>query len=322
MSKVRASGLIAGPVVLGVILSGLAGGTAEATADGATTVTADTESNLGVLVRSYPSTGYSQVGGIGEGERVGAYCSVVGESVEGHVRATDRWVFVGDGWDGFVSAGFLRGAEAVPPCLQDGADRASRFADRRIPVPPWIVDRVKRALYEGRHRKPETPRKPDSDLPDTPPDQAEVTEGASLRVGDFGQLRSANYSDFVLGADADGRAALSSHSNEQTKIEVQPGFEGEGSVALHLPALGQYLRHVNGQLVASPYVDDALWRQDASFYAKPAQDGRGAPAVSLESVNYPGHFVRHFDSQFELGTPDTRPGTPFPADATFHWLVY
>ena len=51
-------------------------------------------------------------------------------------------------------------------------------------------------------------------------------------------------------------------------------------------------RHCNGLLVISKHSNDALFKKDASWFLRKGLNCRDN-WVSFESVNYPGHYLRH-----------------------------
>lgn len=79
---------------------------------------------------------------------------------------------------------------------------------------------------------------------------------------------------------------------------------------------GYYLRHQNLRMRMDPRDGAALFDQDATFCPRPANDGRlGGQAVSLESLNYPGHFMLHRNFEMFIAPND---GSPiFRTDSTF-----
>jgi hypothetical protein len=56
---------------------------------------------------------------------------------------------------------------------------------------------------------------------------------------------------------------------------------------------GSYLRHQNFQLYAQPNDGSSLFGQDATFCSQGGQNGQGN---SFSSVNYPDHFIRHYNN--------------------------
>jgi hypothetical protein len=75
-----------------------------------------------------------------------------------------------------------------------------------------------------------------------------------------------------------------------------------------------FFRHEEGRLKLQPQVDDALYREDASF--KLISGLADAQCVSFESYNYPGNFIRHYEGHLFVGQ---NPGDSelFSKDATF-----
>ena len=56
---------------------------------------------------------------------------------------------------------------------------------------------------------------------------------------------------------------------------------------------GSYLRHQNFQLYAQPNDGSSLFSQDATFCSQAGQNGQGN---SFSSINYPDHFIRHYNN--------------------------
>jgi hypothetical protein len=73
----------------------------------------------------------------------------------------------------------------------------------------------------------------------------------------------------------------------------------------------RYVRHYNMDLRIDPSVSPAA---DSQFRLVPGL--ASSSAVSFESVNYPGHFLRHVDYDFVLAPRES--GGTFNADATFN----
>lgn len=100
------------------------------------------------------------------------------------------------------------------------------------------------------------------------------------------------------------------------------GSPSEGLVsfeALNWP--GWYLRHQNFRLCLSQRTNDSLFLEDATFILRPGLR-YGNPNdpnwVSLESVNYPGYFIRESDSHLYLHRRADEPiVSDFEAQATF-----
>ncbi|MGW4723138.1 AbfB domain-containing protein [Streptomyces sp. NPDC004291] len=56
---------------------------------------------------------------------------------------------------------------------------------------------------------------------------------------------------------------------------------------------GRFLRHANSRVGTAADDGSALFRQDATFCARPGVGGTG---VTFESLNVPGAYLRHFES--------------------------
>jgi hypothetical protein len=81
---------------------------------------------------------------------------------------------------------------------------------------------------------------------------------------------------------------------------------------------GQYLRHQDYRikLSADDGVTRELFQQDASFTVRSALSGT-AGAVSFESVNFPGHYIRHQNFELWLANKDAGNTSLFPQDVSF-----
>ncbi|MFB8026696.1 AbfB domain-containing protein [Streptomyces sp. NPDC056465] len=81
---------------------------------------------------------------------------------------------------------------------------------------------------------------------------------------------------------------------------------------------GQYLRHAASRVRNAPNDNTALFREDATFCARPGLSGTG---VTLESFNQPGSFLRHFESQVYIAEGGANEGFNRPqaitADSTW-----
>jgi hypothetical protein len=62
---------------------------------------------------------------------------------------------------------------------------------------------------------------------------------------------------------------------------------------------GQFLRHADSRVRNSPDDGSALFRQDATFCARP---GLGGTGVTFESIGFPGSYLRHHASQVYIAS--------------------
>ncbi|MET9930898.1 MULTISPECIES: AbfB domain-containing protein [unclassified Streptomyces] len=62
---------------------------------------------------------------------------------------------------------------------------------------------------------------------------------------------------------------------------------------------GRFLRHANSRVGTAADDGSALFRQDATFCARPGVGGTG---VTFESLNVPGAYLRHFDSAVSIAS--------------------
>ena len=92
-----------------------------------------------------------------------------------------------------------------------------------------------------------------------------------------------------------------------------PGLAGKGSSFESVNFPGHFLRHQNFRLKLAKFVDQKLFREDATFYfVKGLADPNGR---SFESFNFPKHYIRHRD--FELMISPYDDSDLFRKDATF-----
>ncbi|MGI5498900.1 AbfB domain-containing protein [Lentzea sp. CA-135723] len=76
---------------------------------------------------------------------------------------------------------------------------------------------------------------------------------------------------------------------------------------------GQFLRHAASRVRNSPNDGSALFREDATFCARPGLSGTG---VTLESINKPGSYLRHFESQVFVASGNAEAGFDRPQTLT------
>lgn len=98
---------------------------------------------------------------------------------------------------------------------------------------------------------------------------------------------------------------------------VRPGLADPSCRSFESRRLpGQYLRHYGFRLRVDPLSSATLYRQDATFCPRRPLDNSTDPSrISLESLNYPGRFLRH--RNYEIWT-DRFDGTPlFQQDSSF-----
>ena len=137
-------------------------------------------------------------------------------------------------------------------------------------------------------------------------------------------LRHQNYELSV--APDDGTDLFRSDSHWR-RLPPPPKAAPPGSVTFHsVNYPGRYVRHRNSLGEVSPISSD-LDRRDATFMVRPALVGAGEietypadaheVAVSLESLNYPGHYLRHQEYRLKLGEYDG--SISFRRDASFFY---
>lgn len=113
---------------------------------------------------------------------------------------------------------------------------------------------------------------------------------------------------------------LQAETNQRAQAEAQPQawaaqanqFHRFQTISLRVGAdSDRYLRHQNFLVYVTP-VTSPLDGHDASFRII---QGLGGQCISLESINYPGHFLRH--QEFRLKLAPYEDSQQFRQDATF-----
>jgi hypothetical protein len=102
-----------------------------------------------------------------------------------------------------------------------------------------------------------------------------------------------------------------SQARQRATFEVVAGLADSSCFSLRLTD-GQYLRHSLWQLRVFANDGSALFQGDATFCERP---GSVAGSVSLESSNYPGHFLRHRGNA--LWVDESNGTAAFAADSSF-----
>jgi hypothetical protein len=142
-------------------------------------------------------------------------------------------------------------------------------------------------------------------------------------------LAPSNYPHLRVKANKDEQASLAfAVGARDTRFRLVVGLAGYGYSLQQVDEDGEgtsnYLRHQNGQLVlqravktGDKYADrvQELFAADASFHVRRRRDQPSQR--SFRSFNYTDHYIRHYRSRLEIGTPRSRPGTPFAADRWF-----
>ncbi len=144
--------------------------------------------------------------------------------------------------------------------------------------------------------------------------QERLTAGATISLASLNYPdRSVRHRNF-LGEITPIRTEL---DREDATFRVLPGLAGRGTVSLEsINYPGHYLRHQDFRLRLqrlSTEADKDLFRRDASFRVTAGlADSRG---ISLESLNFPDHFIRHRNFHLYLDKNDD--SRLFREDATF-----
>jgi len=105
--------------------------------------------------------------------------------------------------------------------------------------------------------------------------------------------------------------------SRDARFKTVPGLAKSGCVSfLSTNIRNHYLRHSNFRIILSPYSNDALFKQDATFCMEWGLRRMGnEESVTFRSFNFPDRVIRH--RNFELWL-DAVENTPlFRSDASF-----
>nr|WP_232107677.1 AbfB domain-containing protein [Streptomyces gossypiisoli] len=98
---------------------------------------------------------------------------------------------------------------------------------------------------------------------------------------------------------------------QNATFTVVPGLADSTCYSLR-DSSGRYLRHMDFRVRFDASNGTALFRQDATYCARP---GSATGSVSLESYNYPGRYLRHY--YYELRVDPYQDNATFRADSSF-----
>ncbi|XP_013402028.1 uncharacterized protein LOC106167719 [Lingula anatina] len=136
-------------------------------------------------------------------------------------------------------------------------------------------------------------------------------------TGTFVRLRSQNYPDYTWGLHPNGDAYIKQGFSGNV-FHIVPGLTGQpGTVSFNsVDYPCSYLRHygyfVNLESSKNPR-NAHIFDKDATFYPRPNRFIPGYTAY--ESVNYPGHFIRHAGYRLQIRRDDG--SLLFKKDASF-----
>ncbi|WP_443051606.1 AbfB domain-containing protein [Streptomyces sp. NBC_00234] len=136
----------------------------------------------------------------------------------------------------------------------------------------------------------------------------------SLRVTTWGHttryLRHADSLAFTEVVDSGSSAQL----KQDATYTVRRGLADSSCYSFEsVNYPGQFLRHADSRVRNSPDDASALFRQDATFCARP---GLGGTGVTFESINIPGSYLRHFDSAVHIASGSGSGGFDRPQTLT------
>ncbi|MER5197900.1 AbfB domain-containing protein [Streptomyces sp. NPDC002755] len=167
----------------------------------------------------------------------------------------------------------------------------------------------KRSTTASASASPKTSSSPEaqgSSTPDAPaaPSASSTTTKPSTPKPAATQrsVRSVNYPDrywHVSGGLVKLDPVGGSESRADSTFTVVKGL-ADSSCSTFVTADGTYLRHRDFVLRAERNDGSTLFKQDATFCAVPSSYSSGA--VMLQSVNYPGRFLRHKNFSLRLDT--------------------
>ena len=96
----------------------------------------------------------------------------------------------------------------------------------------------------------------------------------------------------VSGNSADG-------DKQDASFKIVRGLANASCYSLQsVSAPNDYLRHSGGRVRKNTSDNSDLFKQDATWCARLGASGKG---VSFESYNYPGNYIRHYNSELWLG---------------------
>jgi hypothetical protein len=140
---------------------------------------------------------------------------------------------------------------------------------------------------------------------------------ATLAAGGAVSLESANRPGRFVAVDADAGvlAAAGPRSDAATRVRVTfrvvDGLADADCLSFRAPD-GRHLRHSSWRVRLQPDDGTALYRGDATFCPRPAEE---PGTLALESANYPGWFLRHVGGDLWVDRSDGSAG--FRADSAF-----
>ncbi|WP_037668503.1 AbfB domain-containing protein [Streptomyces griseus] len=144
-----------------------------------------------------------------------------------------------------------------------------------------------------------TPTKAPAEKPAKPAKTAPAEEPAPKPATNWRSVRSANYPDrywYVSGSYVKLAAVSSGAARQDVTFALVKGL-ANGACYSFATTDGGYLRHRNFVLRAEHDDGSSLFEQDATFCPRVSPY---SGATMLESVNYPGRFLRHKDFQIRL----------------------
>ncbi|MEV7090520.1 AbfB domain-containing protein [Streptomyces sp. NPDC093085] len=138
-------------------------------------------------------------------------------------------------------------------------------------------------------------------------------------------MQAVNYPDRYWNIRGDGLGYLDSVSRNSAALTVKKGLSDERCYSFTLSD-GRYVRHQNFRLRAAKNDGSALFGKDATFCPRTVGYGYGygngngnGGQIMLESVNYPGRYIRH--RNFQLWLDPYQNSNTYRADSAFRMVT-
>ncbi|GJF34515.1 hypothetical protein KNE206_72150 [Kitasatospora sp. NE20-6] len=146
--------------------------------------------------------------------------------------------------------------------------------------------------------------------------------GADVATGHHSlQATTAGYTDRYarhlndLGVLAAVTAGSAAADRQSATFDLVPGLADNSCYSFaSREAPGQYLRHAGFRIHRDANDGGALFAADATFCAQPGHTGSG---VSWQSYNFPGSYLRHYNTELWIASD----GGALPSDASANWAA-
>lgn len=198
-----------------------------------------------------------------------------------------------------------RGPETLSQPSPSGTWTQPGLLSFGTPAPPEVTPPKGKSGLTTDEATPPAPREQGSASPSpaahatTKSPSSHPSSSAPKPTTTWRSVRSVNYPDrywHVSGGYVKLDPVGGSESREDSTFKLVKGL-ADSSCYSFATADGQYLRHRSFVLVANRNDGSSVFVQDATFCPRPSS----VPgAIMLESVNYPGRFLRHQNFQLKL----------------------